>query len=395
MTIATTTFKDVQLVKAGTWGGMTGRSTITPEDLADAVAAYADPEIDRGVLKIGHDGDLNLGTGQPALGWIENLKLSADKQTLIGDLTNVPSKLAAIIPRAFRRRSVEMTLGAKTPSGKTYRAALTGLALLGAKAPAVKGLDDIVALYASEGEPLEGDETVAFAVDGDTDTAPVPHDPGAGGKSGDGSNNPEERSADMALSDALKKKLLGLPETATDAEVEAALTAAEAAVATPAGPEGTPGAATPTGTPAAATGTAAAPAGTPAAPVAPNAAAAPGEPAAGTQLAEGVETVVLTKAVFAELQQGAEAAKLLLAESAAAKKEAALDTAIRAGKIAPAERVAFAAAWDKNADGTAELLNTLAPRFTTIELGELGADHAGNADADDKGLHEQADKLGI
>jgi hypothetical protein len=384
MTIATTTFKDVQLVKAGTWGGMTGRSTITPEDLADAVAAYADPEIDRGVLKIGHDGDLNLATGHPALGWIENLKLSADKNTLIGDLVDIPSKLAAIIPKAYRRRSVEMSLGVTTPSGKKYRAALTGLALLGAKAPAVKGLDDVLKLYASEGIPGQEDEStreqvVAFAVDGDADTAPVPHGPGAGGESGDGSNNPEERSADMALSDALKKKL-GLPETATEAEVEAALEAAElAAPADPAATEPvTPGAAAPTVTPAAA-------AGTPTAPAA----------GAGAQLAEGVETVVLTKAVFAELQQGAEAAKLLLAESAANKKETALDNAIRAGKIAPAERVAFAAAWDKNADSTAELLNTLTPRFTTVELGEIGDDRAPQGDLDGAALDAEADRLGL
>jgi hypothetical protein len=380
MTIATTTFKDVQLVKAGTWGGMTGRSTITPEDLADAVAAYADPEIDRGVIKIGHDGDLNLATGHPALGWIENLKLSADKNTLIGDLVDIPSKLAAIIPKAYRRRSVEMSLGVTTPSGKKYRAALTGLALLGAKAPAVKGLDDVLKLYASEGVPGQEDEStreqvVAFAVDGATDTAPVPHDPEQTGKSGDGSNTPDERGADVALSEALKKKL-GLPETATDAEVEAALEAAT--LAAPAAIEKT------------AEEIAAEAAAAAASPDA--AAAAAAAPAAGTQLSEGVETVVLTKAVFAELQGGNESLKMLLAERAADKKETALDAAIRAGKIAPAERVAFAASWDKNAEATETLLSTLAPRFSTIEL---GADHAGDADTDDAALMAEADRLGI
>ena len=336
MTIARTTIKNVQLVKVGTWGGMTGKSTITEQHLTGAVAAYADPEVDRAALKIGHDGDLNLGV--------------------------------------------------TTPSGKNYAASLTGLALLGAKAPAVKGLDDILEFYASEADSA-GDDTTAesaitFAVDDDADTPAVPHAPGAGGESGDGSTNPEERSADMALSDALKKKL-GLPETATEAEVEAALEAAE--IAAPADPN-----AAPAGAPAA---TDAAAAGAPApAADATAGAGAPTSPAAGAQLAEGVETVVLTKAVFAELQGGNESLKLLLAERAADKKEAALTAAIAAGKIAPAERVAFAESWDKNPEGTADLLGKLTPRFSTIEL---GADHAGNAEADDAALHAAADALGL
>jgi len=354
MTIATTTFKDVQLVKAGTWGGMTGRSTITADDLADAVAAYADPEIDRGVIKIGHDGDLNLGTGHPALGWIENLKLSADKSTLLGDLVDVPSKLANIVPRAFRRRSVEMSLGVTTPSGKKYRAALTGLALLGAKAPAVKGLDDIVTLYAAEaGDPDEAqaDETVALSVDGAADTAPVPHDPAPAGEGGDGSNNPTGRTAAVALSDAVKKKL-GLPETATDAEVEAALEAAE--IAAPAGDQDDN------------TDADAAPAGE-------QAPAGQAPAADGAQLAAG-ETVTVSKVVFGEMQAQLAA---LTTESAANRKAKALDAAIAAGKISPAERVAFAATLDANEEAGMTLLNSLAPRVAVVEL---GADHAPHAD---------------
>lgn len=390
MTIARTTIKNVQLVKVGTWGGMTGKSTITEQHLNGAVAAYADPEVDRGVIKIGHDGDLNLGTGHPALGWIENLKLSEDRKTLIGDLTDIPSKLASIIPKAFRRRSVEMSLGVTTPSGKQYAAALTGLALLGAKAPAVKGLADILEFYASEAPGLEDDakreQIVTFAIDDDADTTTVPHADAQAGESGDGSNNPEERSADMALSDALKKKL-GLPETATEAEVEAALEAAELAApadpaaGTPAGTDAvTPGAAAPTGTPAPVTGTPTAPAGTPAAPAA--------------QLAEGTPaTVTLTAVQFAQMQQNETSLQLLLSERAADKREKALDEAIRTGRIAPAERVAFAASWDKSPEATESLLSTLAPRVAVIEL---GADHAPQGDdAELKAMLDAADAVGL
>lgn len=371
MTIETTTIKGVQLVKAGTWGGMTGQSTITPAHLADAVAAYHDPEIDHAVIKIGHDGDLNLATGQPAAGWVENLSLSADKTTLIGDLVDMPAKLAAIMRKAYRRRSVEMSLGVKTPSGKTYAAALTGLALLGAKAPAVKGLADVLEFYASENPGMDDDATrgeiVAFAVAGDTDTAPVPHAPGVGGDADLGSTIPNERTAAVALLDALKKKL-GLPETATDAEIEAAVEAAElAAPADPAEP----------GTPAE---PAAAPAGTPAEPAAPAAVLGEGAPA----------TVVVSAVQFAEMQTQL---ATLTTDRAADRKKTALDDAIKTGRISPAERVAFAASYDKNPEGTETLLSSLAPRFN-VSI-ELGADTAPNAASEEAELLAAAEAHGI
>lgn len=374
MTIARTTFKDVQLVKAGTWSGMTGRSTITEQHLADAVQAYADREIDRPAIKIGHDGDLNLGTGHPALGWVENLRLSEDRKTLIGDLAQIPSKLASIIPAAFRRRSVEMRLGVSTPGGKTYAAVLDALSLLGAKAPAVKGLDDIVTLYAAEagdGDDATAAETIEFAVD-DTDTAPVPHDNTPSGDGGVGSNIPDERTADVALTDALKKKL-GLPETATDAEVEAALEAAE--LSAPAGEQGTED-----------NKGEQAPAGEATAPAAGEGQA----PAAGTQLSEGAPgTVTVSAVVFGEMQAQLAA---LTTESAAARKAKALDDAIATGRITPAERVQFAAVLDANEEAGVNLLKGLAPRVAVIEL---GADHAPNADADLEDLERQAIAAGL
>ena len=55
--------------------------------------------------------------------------------------------------KAYRNVSVELRKNVRTPSGKTHPTVLSGLALLGAAAPAVKGLDDLVALYASEPIP--------------------------------------------------------------------------------------------------------------------------------------------------------------------------------------------------------------------------------------------------
>lgn len=179
----------------------------------------------------------------------------------------------------------------------------------------------------------------------------------------------------MALSDALKKKL-GLPETATDAEVEAALEAAE--LAAPAGEQ------TPTGEQAPAAAGEQAPAAT---------AAAAGEgqtPAAGTQLAAGApETVTVTAVRFAEMSSQIEA---LTKSAAADRKKKALDSAIATGRISPAERVQFAEVLEANEEAGTKLLNSLAPRIAVVEL---GADHAPNAASDDAELLAAAEAAGI
>lgn len=148
--MATVTVPDVELVSAGTWDASTGRSTITPDDLTSAVQAFSDHLVNKPPVKIGHtDPRFSDGNhdGAPAFGWIENIRTSPDGQKLLGDLVGVPAKLAEIMPAAFRRRSIEMAYGYRTAAGKVYRAVVTGLALLGAQAPAVRNLADVVALY--------------------------------------------------------------------------------------------------------------------------------------------------------------------------------------------------------------------------------------------------------
>ncbi|WP_020393453.1 hypothetical protein [Kribbella catacumbae] len=171
--MTTATIPGVELVKVGRWGASTGVTDVTREDLDSIVAAYADQQIDRPAIKIGHtdqrfnDGDQapRAGDGEPAYGWVENVRLNATGDGILGDLTGIPSKLAEVIPAAFRRRSVEIAWGLKTTAGKTYRAALTGLALLGIAKPAVKGMADVLALYAEGDRPREG-VTAVEQVDG-------------------------------------------------------------------------------------------------------------------------------------------------------------------------------------------------------------------------------------
>lgn len=363
MTLAKTTIKGVELVHAGEWNGMTGKAEISAEDLADAVLAYNDPETDRPVIKIGHDGDLNLATGHPAAGWVENLRLSDNKRTLIGDLTSIPTKLASIIPTAYRRRSIEMSKGVTTPSGKTYLAALTGLALLGAKAPAVKGLADVLDIYASETEtPTPGNATAAerVAVTVEGDTFPVPHGREKLGEGEKDVPNPDERNAPVAFSDEFVptlKTLLDLPADASDEDVEAKLAKVESVTLK----------------------------------------AEPGTPAADAPKTENLgasdgDTVTVSKVVFAEMQADLSTLKT---ESAATRHKNALDDAVKTGRISPAERPKFAAMLAAAEAPTMTLLSELAPRYNvSIELGGAGNPDA-DADAELKAMLAEADAAGL
>jgi hypothetical protein len=121
-------------------------------------------------IKIGHSKSQKLLTNsglasgdtlgsdeQPAAGWLENFRVVGDK--LLADAKGVPKKIADLMKaRAFRSRSVEMSrVVEQTPdgAGREFPAVVTALALLGAKAPAVRTLDDILAWYGESGKAAE------------------------------------------------------------------------------------------------------------------------------------------------------------------------------------------------------------------------------------------------
>lgn len=132
-------------------------------------------------IKLGHSPEQRLlresglfdEHGQPAAGWIENVRVQGTK--LVGDARRVPKKLAGLVNAgAFRTRSVEQRLytgQGDANRGKSYGWVIDGLALLGAKAPAVRTLDDIVALYSADptaldagaDDPPEGVRTINYS----------------------------------------------------------------------------------------------------------------------------------------------------------------------------------------------------------------------------------------
>jgi hypothetical protein len=147
--IVVVTVPNVELLEVGdNWETSTGTFSWTMEDLQAAVAAQDDPGIRTPVVKLGHK-DARFD-GQPALGRIENLRLSNNDQTLVGDLVGIPRWLAECMASAFPRRSIEGFFDFTTRTGNTWAFALTGVALLGDAYPAIDTLEDIAALYGAE-----------------------------------------------------------------------------------------------------------------------------------------------------------------------------------------------------------------------------------------------------
>lgn len=142
------TLRGVELVKVGSWEISTGTWTVTEPDLQAAAAAHAAGVLRKPVIKLGHAGPMR--DAAPALGHVDNLRLTDDGNTLVGDLINVPARLAAVMASAYPDRSVEALIDYQGADGTVWPLVLTGLSLLGATAPGIdtlRSLQDVTDLY--------------------------------------------------------------------------------------------------------------------------------------------------------------------------------------------------------------------------------------------------------
>lgn len=375
------TVKGVELVKAGRWNGLAGPVNLTPQDLEDAVRAYQDPEVDHAVIKLGHVDPMN--DGAPAAGWVENLRLSEDKRTLIGDLVDMPQKLAGMLSDAYRRRSAELRRDVTTPSGKKYGTVLTGLALLGVQPPAVKGLADVLEQYASE-NPGQEDHATHARVDTiqlgeDGDTPPVPQGQAPQTESGHvqapqgAEQTPAGEGADMdpKIREALLARFK-LAADATDEQIMAALTAdqeqEQPGEQQPAAGKVEPGATQPT-------------------------AGQQAQAEAGqAQAASEGSTVTVPRATWEALQQQVQS---LSAAETRRENDRLLEVALSEGRITPAELAGWRAGLEdsRNRPGTVALLSALPQRVATVELGD-GTAAPDNTEME-KAWAAQADAMGL
>lgn len=155
---------DVELVAVGAWRATTGPVTITDDDLRGALAARECPGVASPVIKLGHDepapgADRIRWDGEPAVGWVSNMRLSPNSAKLVGDYTGVPAWLVDVMPSAYPQRSVEIQRNFRCQIGHIHPFVITAVSLLGVYPPAVgvlRSLNDVQALYtlaAADGNP--------------------------------------------------------------------------------------------------------------------------------------------------------------------------------------------------------------------------------------------------
>jgi 2'-5' RNA ligase len=171
----------VELARVGTWSLGTGMWDATSEDFAAAIAATACPAVRRPYIRIGHTDQRFKGEdGDPAVGWIENLRLADGGHTLVGDYVGVPAWLNSIMASAYPDRSVEGAYNRTCQLGHRHPFVLDGLALLGITRPGVgvlKSLDDVRDLYdlAASDAPDAEEMLISASIPGKVFAAAVEH----------------------------------------------------------------------------------------------------------------------------------------------------------------------------------------------------------------------------
>ena len=380
--VSTVDFRGVELCRTGSWNGMTGPVEVTESDLQSVVSAYSDNEVDRARLKLGHLSEMNaLGDGAPAYGWVQNPRITGDGKTLLGDLVDVPRQLGELVGKAYKQVSVELRKNVRTPSGKTHPTVLSGLALLGASAPAVKGLTELAALYASEA-PNGGPEdectqadTITISLGDALDPVthadiPVPSPVACDGvqDSPDRPGREKEGEPTVAFLDQAREKF-GLPADASEDQILERMTALSEAPAAEGdnteGNEGTDENVAETSTEGKAT----------------------------------PETVTVSKAVLDEMnariaELDAEAKARREAEAAKHRDEV-IAAALSEGRIAPSEREHWVTALSAAPEANEKLITSLAPRVNVTERGSDVALSAGVTDQAADELDSFLDSLNL
>lgn len=145
--------KDREIFKVGNWKG-SATVVATKEYLAQMVQSYL--ELNSQVpgfavpIKLGH----NKRVGEPAFGYAENIHLSSDGNIVLADFNDVPPEIVdAVNEKKYNTVSVEIWPQV-TYDGKTYPNVLSGVALLGAEWPAVKGLKPLSMFSAEQEAPI-------------------------------------------------------------------------------------------------------------------------------------------------------------------------------------------------------------------------------------------------
>ena len=134
---------EAEIFSTGTWND----ETFTREDLEEIAVNFKrlKPHL-KPPLKFGHDEHQTLlgqSDGDPALGWVEQLRVVGDR--LLATFVGVPEVVyEAIKSQRYRRVSAELYFNLRR-NGQRLGKALKAVALLGADLPAVTNLEDLSA----------------------------------------------------------------------------------------------------------------------------------------------------------------------------------------------------------------------------------------------------------
>ncbi len=163
---------NVELIQTGTWNIASGTATFTSADLLNAVAALDCPAVRRPILKLGHDGQ--HGQGEPAVGYVDKLRVADDMRTLVGDLAGMPAWLAdvnaageSVLASAYPDRSIEGEWDYVCQMGHKHGFVVHALALLGTERQGVgtlQSLQDLYGVAASAGRDRPMARTITAGV---------------------------------------------------------------------------------------------------------------------------------------------------------------------------------------------------------------------------------------
>lgn len=128
----------IHLIKPGRYP----QEVITAEYLREVAESY-DPSVHEAPIVVGHkSNDERARSGEPAHGWIKRLWVDPTDDSLWGEAEQISDFFKESHKKGtLKKRSAELYRSLKEAGGKKY---LKAVALLGAAAPAVKGLKPVV-----------------------------------------------------------------------------------------------------------------------------------------------------------------------------------------------------------------------------------------------------------
>jgi peptidoglycan hydrolase-like protein with peptidoglycan-binding domain len=346
-TSAAANLMSVELARPGTWDLASGTLTVTAEMLADAAKYAARLGARPSPVKLGHTDPRFTGDGEPAMGWLSNLRVEDDNGPVLkGDITGMPDWLAAAAPHAWPDRSVEGWTDFEAEDGQTYSFVIDGLALLGVTPPGMSSIRSLRDLPKALGVAASA-RIVARAPKTNADEA-----------------EEQTQRKGAGMDPAKIREALGLSADASDDEVKSSLAAAGLASESP--PEGSADAA----------GDNSADANTDA-----GTDAAPGPVSAKSGTANS-GTVILASSVWDETQKTIKSLTAFVDKTKRDERDMVIAKAVTEGKFTPAQKTHFSRLWDADPEGTRALIANLTKNSALAVMASGYAGNAEDADAD-------------